>query len=69
MFVGFVRHSLENSFRVFKDNKTFVLVMAADSLVGAWIGGMLLPYVPSGALLPLLAVILLVSAMKVWRHR
>jgi uncharacterized protein len=46
-----------------------VLVMAAGSIVGSFIGAALLGIVPGGVLLPLLAVILLVSAVKVWRHK
>jgi uncharacterized membrane protein YfcA len=42
--------------------------MAAGSIVGSFIGGRLLGFVPSPILLPLLAVILLISAIKVWRH-
>jgi uncharacterized membrane protein YfcA len=43
--------------------------MAAGSIVGTFIGGQLLGLVPSGLLLPLLAVILLISAFKVWQHQ
>ena len=50
-------------------NRAFVLVMAAGSIVGAFIGGLLLGVVPDAALLPALAAILLISAIKVWRHR
>ena len=69
MVVGFARYSRDRSFATLGQNKTFVLVMAAGSLVGAWIGGRLLGHVPSAVLLPLLAAILLVSAFKVWQHR
>jgi uncharacterized protein len=49
-------------------NRAFLLVMAVGSIVGAFIGGLLLGVVPDAVLLPALAVILLVSAVKVWRH-
>ena len=42
--------------------------MAAGSVVGTFIGGQLLGLVPGGVLLPALALILLISAVKVWRH-
>jgi uncharacterized membrane protein YfcA len=45
-----------------------VLVMATGSIIGSFIGGRLLGLVPSSILFPLLTVILLVSAAKVWRH-
>lgn len=69
MLVGFARYSRDQSFAVLGRNKTFVLVMAAGSLVGALIGGLLLGVVPSTILLPMLALILLLSAIKVWTHR
>lgn len=68
MLVGFARYSRDASFQVLGLNRWFVLQMAAGSLAGAFIGGQLLGIVPSGALLPLLAAILLISAVKVWRH-
>jgi uncharacterized membrane protein YfcA len=68
MIVGFTRYSRDRSFSVLYSSKAFVLIMAAGSIVGAFIGGQLLGLVPSSVLLPLLAVILLISAVKVWRH-
>jgi uncharacterized protein len=46
----------------------FLLIMAAGSIVGAFIGGHLLGLVSNCVLLPLLAGLLLISAVKVWRH-
>lgn len=69
MVVGFTRYSRDRSFAVLSRNRLFVLVMAAGSIVGSFIGGRFVGLVPSGALLPLLAAILLISAVKVWRHR
>lgn len=69
MLVGFARYSRDNSFKVLGRNRRFVVVMAVGSLVGAFIGGNLLGLIPSVVLLPMLAVILLISAVKVWRHR
>jgi uncharacterized protein len=69
MLVGFVRYSRDRSFVVLGENKRFVLVMAVGSIVGSFIGGRLLGLMPNGVLLPLLAIILVLSAVKVWRHR
>lgn len=69
MLVGFTRYSRDRSFVVLGRNRVFLLVMAAGSIVGSFIGGRLLGVVPNKVLLPLLAGILLVSAVKVWRHR
>ncbi|MDI7863710.1 sulfite exporter TauE/SafE family protein [Rhizobiaceae bacterium n13] len=68
MLVGFTRYSRDQSFSVLGRNKVFVLVMAAGSVVGTFVGGLLLGIVPNSVLLPALAVILLLSAVKVWRH-
>lgn len=68
MLVGFTRYSRDQSFSVLGRNKTFLVIMAVGSIVGTFIGGMLLGIVPNGVLLPALAIILLISAVKVWRH-
>jgi uncharacterized membrane protein YfcA len=68
MLVGFARYSRDRSFVVLAENRRFVLVMAAGSIFGSFIGGRLLGLVPNAVLLPLLAIILVLSAVKVWRH-
>jgi uncharacterized protein len=68
MLAGFARYSCDESFAVLGRNRAFVLVMAAGSVAGSFVGARLLGIVPSSVLLPLLAVILLVSAFKIWRH-
>ena len=68
MLVGFARYSQDKTFGVLRDNLGFVAVMALGSVFGSFIGGQLLGIVPSVVLIPLLVVILLLSAMKVWRH-
>ena len=69
MLVGFARYSQDRSFVVLGENRGFVIVMALGSLVGSFIGGQLLGLVPTAILLPLLALILVLSAFKVWRHQ
>lgn len=69
MIVGFTRYSRDRSFIVLRQNSPFLVAMALGSLVGTLVGGLLLGFVPSTILLPMLAAILLVSAVKVWRHR
>ncbi|MFN3643446.1 MAG: sulfite exporter TauE/SafE family protein [Gemmobacter sp.] len=68
MLVGFVRYSRDRSFDVLGRNRAFLLVMAAGSVAGTFLGGMLLGVIPGAVLLPVLAAILVVSAVKVWRH-
>lgn len=69
MVVGFARYSRDRSFKVVKENRRFALVMAAGSILGALMGGQLLRFAPAQILLPALAAILTISAVKVWRHR
>ncbi len=68
MIVGFTRYSRDQSFGVIRAERRFLLVMAAGSLAGAFLGGRLLGIVPTQLLLPMLAAILVVSSWKVWRH-
>ena len=68
MIVGFTRYSRDQSFSILKRSRSFVLVIALGSIVGTFIGGQLLGIIPSSILLPLLAGILIASAIKVWRH-
>ena len=49
MIVGFTRYSRDRSFVVLGENRIFVVVMAAGSIVGTFIGGRLLGLVPPGS--------------------
>lgn len=69
MIAAFARYSRDESFTVLRRNRSFVLVMATGSVVGTFIGGQLLGIVPSQFLLPLLATLLVISAVKIWRHK
>jgi uncharacterized membrane protein YfcA len=69
MLVGFTRYSRDQSFGVLRKNWSFLLIMATGSMIGTFIGGPMLGLVPTYVLLPLLAAILLISAVKVWRHQ
>lgn len=68
MLVGFLRYSKDQSFAVLGRNRGFLLSMVAGSILGTLVGGLLLGLVPAAFLLPALALILLLSAVKVWRH-
>ena len=52
MLVGFARYSRDRSFVVLGENRGFVLVMAAGSIAGSFIGGLLLGLVPSPSCCP-----------------
>ena len=68
MLVAFFRYSRHQAFDVVRTHWLFVLAMAIGSVIGTGIGGNLLGIVPGGLLLPLLALILVISSVKVWRH-
>ena len=68
MLVGFARYGRDQAFSVLRSNGSFVLAMAGGSILGAVVGGQLVQVVPSTVLIPLLAAILVVSAIKIWRH-
>ncbi|MGR6918993.1 sulfite exporter TauE/SafE family protein [[Actinomadura] parvosata] len=68
MLVAFARYSRDGSFAVLGANLRFVAAMAAGSIVGALLGGLLLGVIPDMVLVPVLAVILLVSAVRMARH-
>ncbi|NYI81262.1 sulfite exporter TauE/SafE family protein [Nocardioides panzhihuensis] len=68
MLVAFTRYSRDGGFTVLRPNLRFVALMGAGSVAGAVAGGVLLQYVAGPALIGALALILLVSATKVWRH-
>ena len=68
MVVGFARYGRDGSFAVLRQNRAFVVAMAAGSIAGSFVGARLLGLVPNAVLLPILAAILLISSIKVWRH-
>ncbi|MFF5313183.1 MULTISPECIES: sulfite exporter TauE/SafE family protein [Streptomyces] len=68
MLVAFARYSRDGSFAVLSTNLRFTTVMAAGSVTGAVLGGLLLGVFPDLVLIPVLAVILLISAVKLARH-
>jgi uncharacterized membrane protein YfcA len=68
MLVAFARYSRDRSFEVLRANKDFVLTMAAGSVIGTLLGGLLLGVVPEAVIIPLLVSLLLASSVKVWRQ-
>lgn len=69
MIVAFARYSRDGSFVVLSHHRRFVLTMALGSVAGTVLGGVLVGVIPDAVLIPALAVLLLISAVKVWRHR
>lgn len=68
MLVGLARYAGDRRFVALVLNGSFAAAMAAGSILGAFLGGRLLGLVPEAVLLPALALVLLVSAAKIWRH-
>jgi uncharacterized protein len=68
MLVGFARYSRDRSFAVIARHKGFMVLMALGSILGTLIGALLLGFTSGAVLYPLLAIILMLSAIKVWRH-
>lgn len=68
MLVAFARYSRDGSFAVLGANLRFAALMATGSIAGALLGGLLLGVIPGLVLIPALAVVLLISAVKVARH-
>lgn len=69
MIVGFTRYSRDRSFAVLRKHPQFVFVMALGSMAGTLAGGLLLGVAPASLLLPVLAAILALSAIKLWQHQ
>lgn len=69
MLVAFARYSRDGSFAVLGANLRFVVLMIAGSIAGALLGGLLLGMIPDFVLIPALAGVLLISALKMARHR
>lgn len=68
MLVAFARYSRDQSFTVLRDNLRFTAIMIAGSVTGVLLGALLLGVVPDLVLVPLLAAVLLISAIKIARH-
>ena len=69
MLVAIARYSRDISFAVLRDNARFLTVMALGSVTGTILGGLVLGVIPNLVLVPVLVAVLLLSAVKVWRHR
>lgn len=68
MIVGFARYTRADAFNVLREEKPLMGWMVAGSILGAALGGLLLGLVPTGWLMGLLGVVLLVSAIKTFQH-
>ena len=68
MLVAFARYSRDQAFTVLAGNGRFILAMTIGSITGTLLGALLLGVIPNLVLIPALALLLLLSAIKLWRH-
>ena len=68
MLVAFARYSRDQAFTVLRSNGRFVIAMTAGSIAGTLVGALLLGIVPNLVRIPARALLLLISAVKLWRH-
>jgi len=68
MLVAFFRYSRDQAFVVLREEPAFVAWLAVGSVLGTVAGGLLLGVVPSAVIVPLVVLLLLLSAWKVWQH-
>ena len=69
MIMAFFRYSKSQQFQEIKKEKSFVTFMIIGSIVGSFIGSLLLQYVNSAYLAMILGFILLTSAFKVFNGK
>lgn len=69
MITGLIRYKKDNSFNVVYSHKSFILIMVLGSILGAFIGGLMVGIISDNILIPLLSIILLLSSYKLWRYK
>lgn len=63
-----IGYSQDQAFAVLRENRAFVAAMAVGSVAGSVAGGVAAGFVTEAVIVPVLVVLLLFSAFKVWRH-
>ncbi|MBD3801262.1 MAG: sulfite exporter TauE/SafE family protein [Campylobacterales bacterium] len=69
MLVGFARYTRSQAFVILREERPLFIALSLGSIIGAAAGSALLGVVSSGILVLLLAVVLMVSAYKIFRHQ
>lgn len=69
MLVALARYSQDRSFEVLRLNRSFAIAMSLGSVTGVVLGGLLLDLASSRVLVLILAALLALSAIRVWRDR
>lgn len=68
MVVGFSRYTNADAFQVLRRERSLFVWMLTGSVIGAATGGLMLGLFPVNALMTLLGVILIISAIKTFQH-
>ena len=68
MLVAFARYSHDQAFTILRQSVRFIVGMTAGTVLGTVAGALLLGVVPDLVLIPTLALLLALSAFKLWRH-
>lgn len=68
MIAGFARYTQADAFAVIKSERPLMAAMAAGSILGAFCGSLMLGQFPTRMLTVLLGMLLLLSAVKTFRH-
>ncbi len=68
MIAGFSRYTRSDAFVVLRQERSIMWWMIAGSIPGAALGSLLLGLVPTRMIMALLGVVLLISAIKTFRH-
>lgn len=68
MIVGFARYTGADAFSVLRKERPLLISMAVGSILGPFIGSLLLGLVPTQFLLTMLGIILIISAIKTFQH-
>lgn len=68
MLVAFFRYSRDQAFTVLGQHPSFIMAMSGGSVTGAFLGAALLGVVSDALLVPVIVALLLMSAVKMWRH-
>ncbi len=69
MLVGFFRYSRGAAFEVLRQERALLVAMLVGSVVGAGVGALMLGMVETDILVLMLSFLLMVSAIKIFKHR
>jgi uncharacterized protein len=67
--VGLARYLRKRTFIERQDVPALIIPMGIGSILGALLGGYLVPYAPSGTLKLVLGVLLILAAIRIFRHQ